>query len=142
MNRKNLKAEIILKWGDGEYLFALKGAQIETLEKLCGTGIGEIAHRVLSFKPTYADIKQIIWLGLEGGGMPPVLVKEKVERFIDNQPLAAPEDPSSPLNTAISIMNAAWFGVEDLPKGEAEAGESPAKSSTSESSGPASSDPA
>jgi hypothetical protein len=130
MTQPNLKAEIILKWGDGEYLFALKGKQIEHLEKACDAGIGDIAHRVMSLRPRYGDIKNILWLGLEGGGMPPVVVKEKMDRFFDGQPLAALGDPSSPLATAAAVIQAAYFGVGDIPKGEAPAGESPAKSTS------------
>lgn len=37
----NLGAEVVLEWGDGQYLFSLKGKQIEELETLQKAGIGE-----------------------------------------------------------------------------------------------------
>lgn len=124
----NLSAEVILPFGDGNHVFALKGKQIEHLEKACDAGIAEIANRVLSFQPRYNDIRQVITLGLEGGGMPPVQAHQMVERYLDGRPIAALNDPHSPLATAAKIMQAAWFGMEDIPLGETQAGESPAKS--------------
>lgn len=123
----NLSAEITLKWGDGSYLFALKGKQIETLEKLCGgVGIQEIAQRLFGGRASYAMIRQTIHLGLEGGGMSPVDAADKVERFVEGRPLAAENDTSGPLATAQAVMTAAFFGYEDLDRGEARAGASPA----------------
>jgi hypothetical protein len=130
MTRPNLKAERVLEWGDGEYLFALKGAQLEHLEKACDAPIGQIAARLFSQMPGYADVREVIHQGLIGGGMPPVEATRKMKAYFEGQPLDGAGDPSSPLKTAIAVMSAAWFGVGDLPKGEAPAGESPAKSTS------------
>lgn len=135
MGKPNLSAEVTLPWGDGQYTFALKGKQIEHLEKACDTAIAEVAHRVMSLRPYYGDLYQIILLGLEGGGMPPTQAKAMMDRYFDGRPLADPRDEASPLATAAKVMQAAWFGMEDLEPGEAEAGENPAKKSTSQPSG-------
>lgn len=133
MSNPNLSAEIVLPFGEGEHLFALKFKQIEHLEKACDAGIAEIANRVISMRPRLNDLYQILLLGLEGGGTPPTQAKAMMDRYFDGRPLAALNDPHSPLATAIKIISAAWFGMEDLEPGEAEAGESPASASTSES---------
>lgn len=124
----NLSAEVTLAWGDGRYTFALKARQIEHLEKACDSGIQEIAQRLMTGRARYRDIRKSVELGLEGGGMPPVKVAEAMERWFDGQPLASPDDPSSPLATAQSVVMAAFFGLEDLSEpGGVPAGESPAE---------------
>lgn len=139
MAKPNLSAEVVLPFGDGEHLFALKFKQLEHLEKACDAGISEIANRVISMHPRLNDLYQIILLGLEGGGTPPTQAKAMMDRYFDGRPIAALNDPHSPLATAVKIISAAWFGMEDIEPGEAEAGESPAAKSTSADSGPPSS---
>lgn len=135
MSKPNLSAEVVLPFGDGEHLFALKFKQIEHLEKACNAPIGDIASRVISMRPYLNDIYQVILLGLEGGGMPPTQAKVMMDRYFDGRPIAALNDPHSPLATAAKVLSAAWFGMEDLSSGEAEAGENPASASTSENTG-------
>lgn len=137
MTQPNLSAEIVLPFGDGEHLFALKWKQIEHLEKLCDASVSEIASRVIGMRPRLADIRNVILLGLEGGGMPPVQASQMVERYLDGRPIAGIGDPESPLAVAVKIVSAMWFGVEDIASpGEAQAGESPAEKSTSDDTAP------
>ncbi len=139
MSRPNLSAEVVLPFGEGEHLFALKFKQLEQLEKICGAGITDIATRVISLRPTAADLYNVLLLGLEGGGMAPYLAKQHMERYFDGKPLANPKDPYSPVSIAAQVMAAVWFGVEDLEApGEAQAGESPAEKSTSATTAPSS----
>lgn len=119
MSQANLSAEIVLPFGDGEYLFAIKGKQLETLEKLCDAGISEISHRVLSMMPRYTDLYNVILLGLEGGGMPPVEAKRFMDRYFVGRPIASENDPHSPIKTAAKIMEAVWFGVDDIETNKA-----------------------
>jgi len=138
----NLKAEVTLDWGDSEYTFALKAAQIEELEKICDEGIGRICARAFSrvdFK--YKHIRDTIRLGLIGGGLPAVNAARLVSTYVDGVPMDATSDPSSPLKTAIAILQAVYFGWEDLP--EAPSGEqvSPEAKQTSGSTEPHSSEP-
>lgn len=114
-NTGRLTAEILLEWGDGRYLFALKGKQIEQLEHDAGgIGIGTITRKIFTGEGNYQMIRNIIHYGLEGGGMPPVTAARMMARFFDGQPLANPDDPSSPLATAQAVIGAAWFGVSSL----------------------------
>lgn len=127
MSKPNLRSEVVLPFGDGEHLFALKFKQLELLEKACDAGISEIAMRVVAMRPRLGDLYHVLLLGLEGGGMPPVEAKQMMDRYFDGRPLSSPNDPASPVITAAKVMNAVWFGAEDLKPGEAEAGESPAE---------------
>lgn len=132
----NTSAEVVLKWGDGEYLFALKGKQIEHLEKACEAGIGTIAARLFAMMPFYADIRETVHQGLIGGGMAPVVATEKMRAFFDGQPLARHGDPSSPMATARAIMQVVYLGMSDLDLGEAAAGAKPATKQTSQDTAP------
>lgn len=109
-----LSGLVILEWGDGEYQFKLGGREIAELEKACGAPIGLIANRMFRNECSYVDIKSTVILGLEGGGKTPLEAKRLWDRFCEGWPIANPLDPSSPLKTAVAVMEAAWFGVEDL----------------------------
>ena len=122
-------SDITLKWGDGEYLFALKGRQIDELQRLCGgrepVGIGAIANRVFMRQFFWADIVHTIRLALIGGGMDAVRAKELTDTYVEGQTLANPNDPSSPVATARAILEALFVGIEaaeDREPGEGGAG--------------------
>ena len=79
---------------------------------------------VLSNMETF--IKNIILLGLEGGGMPPEQAQAMFDRYVDGQPLYQKDNPSSPARVAAQVMEAAWFGVAEVleqPSGKDEAGD-------------------
>ncbi|WMT90156.1 gene transfer agent family protein [Pelagibacterium sp. H642] len=136
MSKPNLKAEFVSEWADGEFLFALKAGQIEELEKICDEGIGKIAFRCFSGTDfTYKHVRETIRLALIGGGMPAVEAERKAKTYIDGCPIDHQGDPFSNLKTARKVLQAVYFGWEDLPPlGEAEAGETPATEPTSETS--------
>ena len=110
----NTSAEVILKWGDGEYLFALKLKQVEELQRQCGAGIGTIFHRFMTREMYVADIYHTIRLGLIGGGMPPTEALDKVNAYVDGQPIDKDDDKSSPLKTAQAILLALWEGMNEI----------------------------
>lgn len=131
----NPKAEVMLEWGDGEYLFALRGKEIEELEQVCGKiGFGAIYQRVSLGTWFWGDLYHIIRLGLIGGGMGAVEAKRLTEMYAGKDrpavPLAA--GPNSPESVANAILRAVMHGMEDIEPGEAPAGGSPATASTSE----------
>lgn len=114
MTMPNTSAEILLKWGDGEYLFKLRIKEIGELQRLSGVGIGEIAMRVIRGQAYITDIYDTIRLGLIGGGQSAVRAKELVDLYVEGRPLADFRDPSSPLATAIAVLKAVWLGIDDL----------------------------
>lgn len=125
---QRLSGLTVLKWGEGKnYAFKLGGREIEQLEKIAGASISSLSRRIMTFEGYYREIKAVVILGLEGGGKTPVEAQDLWDRFCEGRPLNDPSDPCSPVKTAAAIMDAAWFGVADLPgtKEENQSDESP-----------------
>lgn len=122
----NPKAEIALEWGGGEHLFSLKGAQIEELEQVCGkAGFGVIFQRVMLGTWFWGDIYHSVRLGLIGGGMGAVEAKRLTDMYIGKDKPGVPlaNGPNSPESIARAVLGAVMHGFEDIPSGEAVAGE-------------------
>lgn len=117
-----LQAHVVLQLGDSSYTFALRCRELENLEKAVSATVADIATRVISFRPSILDIKHIILLGLEGGGTPPEMALSIYDRYVAGRPLMQRGDPASPGILAARIMEAAWFGVEDIDPGKENAG--------------------
>lgn len=122
----SLRPEIVLAWGDGEYLFRLNGREIEELQKVCGNiGFGALAERIVRGHWFWGDLYHIVRLGLMGGGMGAVEAKNLTDMYIGRTrgeiPLVA--GPNNPATVAVSIIGATMHGWEDLPPGEADAPE-------------------
>lgn len=114
-------AQVILFFGDKEYLFKLNGTQVEELQKLCSASFYKIVNRVISGDAYLADIQHTIRLGAIGGGLPPVKAAELWNTYgFPNQPLSAPADPASPFATAKAILLAALIGFDELRDDEDE----------------------
>lgn len=109
-----LNAEVTLDCFDGAYTFALKGKQIEELQKLCSAGFGEIGQRVMSGSWYYGDVYHLVRLGLWGGGTSPVDAKRLADTYVDGCPLVGEGDPSAPVSIAQAVVMAAYFGLEDV----------------------------
>ena len=116
------KPEVVLEWANGEYLFALRGAQIEALESECfnpesgkpGIGLAAIFTRVFGMAWYRADLMNTIRLGLVGGGMGAVEATRLVRDYAETVPLSSNTPgfgPNSPLSVAQSILAAAVIGV-------------------------------
>lgn len=131
------RADVVLEWADGEYLFALKGAQIEALEAECrnpdtgknGIGISAIWMRLMGSSWYMSDVTNVIRLGLIGGGMAPVPAMRLVRDYVDTVPLSSLSPnlmtPDCPLTVARAILAAAFVGVpESSSSGEEETPES------------------
>lgn len=121
----NLKAQVVLEWGDGEYVFALRGKEIEELEQVCGkVGFGVIFQRVMFGAWFWADLYHTVRLGLIGGGLGPVEAKRLTDMYIGQTKAEAPlTGPNSPESVAQAVLSAVMHGFEDIPSGEAVAGE-------------------
>ncbi len=129
MSSPNLKAEVVLTWGDGDYLFALRGKEIEELEHQCGkVGIGTIYQRVVMGVWFWGDLYHVIRLGLIGGGTGAVEAKRLVDMYVGKEQASIPlvTGPNNPETVAQAILNAAFHGVGDINTGEPKAGEAPA----------------
>lgn len=124
-----LKGEVTLEWADGEFLFALKGAQIEEMQRVCGdVGFGVIYQRALLGAWFLGDIKHTIRLGLIGGGMDPIEARRKVDAYVVPPLIAGPNNPEK---LARAILQATMHGVNTIeapPSGEQQPGADPAGS--------------
>lgn len=118
------RAEVTVEWANGVHLFALNGKQIEVLESEChnpetgkkGIGIGAIWLRLMSNTFYYSDIKNVIRLGLIGGGMGAVEAMRLVNNYVEGVPISSLEqdmsNPNCPLTLARVIMSSAFVGIE------------------------------
>lgn len=123
-----LQGEVELEWADGEFLFALKGKQIEELQRVCGdVGFGVIFQRLMLGTWSLGDIQHTIRLGLIGGGMDPILARRKVDAYAQPPLVAGPNNPES---LARAIVKAAMHGVETIDQGEEQPGADPAGSTS------------
>lgn len=120
--------EVVMEWANGEYLFALRGAQIEALESEChnpdtgktGIGIAAIFARVMGMSWYRSDLMNIIRLGLIGGGMGAVEAGRLVRDYAETVPMSSltpGSGPNSPLAVAQTVLTAAVAGV---PSGDSE----------------------
>lgn len=126
---------VVLEFGDGEFVFALGQKHIEQMQMACAldgkfVGIGAIYQRMELGVYAAQDIYHTIRLGLEGGGMDPVLAKRKADAY------AIPPYRSGVVGgaeqTAIAVMRAAMYGLEHIPPGEAKTPEASSTSGKSE----------
>ncbi|MCW2315314.1 hypothetical protein M2322_000848 [Rhodoblastus acidophilus] len=95
--------------------FELRIKQWGELERLCGTGIFAIAMRLSHGMGGFADVRETVRLGLEGGGMSEVEATALTLHYFDGEPLGAH------LVLASEILSAA---INGLPKDQGEAGAS------------------
>lgn len=93
--------------------FQLRIGEIGELERLCNAGIGEIMLRLAAHRFRFADIRETVRLGLEGGGASEPEATAVVMRSIDVSPLA------EHLQLAADILSAAVSGVPDTGKDQA-----------------------
>ncbi|MBV9549306.1 MAG: gene transfer agent family protein [Alphaproteobacteria bacterium] len=121
---------VTLKWGDGgsERRFGLALGQLEELQRVCDAGPEEILQRLLSGTPRVQDLRQVIRLGLIGGGMEPAKALAMVEAHVD----ARPRQESLPV--ARAVLLAAVMGVPDDPPGKAKPDAAPAMPGPAENS--------
>lgn len=107
---------ITFKWGDGEHVFALRLAQIEELQEKVDCGPLALMQRLRDGNWREADLRQVIRLGLVGGGMEPIAALKLLDRYVF---------PARPLMEAVvpaqAILSAALWGVEDDQPGKDQA---------------------
>jgi hypothetical protein len=101
-------------WANGEHTFNIaKIGLLLDLEAKCDATIGLVYERLLSGRWGVNDVREVIRLGLIGGGMAQHVALATVQRAIDNGfPL------SQHVLMAVQILAAAIVGVEGDPVGK------------------------
>lgn len=97
-----------IAWGDGEHTFNIaKIGLLLDLEAKCNASLGAIYERLLAGRWAVNDVREVVRLGLIGGGMPAHLANATVQRKIDQGFPLAPH-----ALIAVAILQAAILGVE------------------------------
>jgi hypothetical protein len=75
-----------LEWGDGLHKFALPIGQLRELQDKLDSGPNRILQRLAGVDWKIDDIREVMRLGLIGGGMRPVEAHVLCGRYVDNRP--------------------------------------------------------
>lgn len=114
-----------LTWAGGEHGFLLTIDLLRALQDKCDAGPMFILERLGTKRWLVDDVIQPIRLGLEGGGLSKEEARRLVKLHVEDRPL------QESVMTAMAVLMAALYGVEDDPVGELEAGAEDANSSRS-----------
>jgi hypothetical protein len=117
-----------LDWADGTYTFRLGLSEIEEIEEKRDLSLFALARRLSPVErdARLADVREVLRLGLIGGGMKPVDALTMVRRYIEERPIDENRD------TAYAVVLAGLARVnseEAAPSGEAEAAKTSASTS-------------
>jgi len=91
-------------FGDGELVFALTDPMIAELERLTGQGVGAFYQRIVAMQFRFADLVEVIRLGLIGAETNPETAARLVDTYARNRPIAE----VFPL--ALDILETRWTG--------------------------------
>jgi len=91
-------------FGDGEKTFALPSDQILELERKAGIGFGAIYQQFLAGQFRYADMLEVVRLGLIGGGTSPKEAQALIDAY------AKPTPVVEVFGLAFDILDARWSG--------------------------------
>lgn len=114
-------ASLDVLFGDGEHKFRLAIGELRELEEKRDAGSPLILRRLLTGEWWVDDVREVIRLGLVGGGMPATDAIKLVKRYVEDRP-AWHENAL----IASTTLGAALMGVEDEEPGKSEAGEAKA----------------
>lgn len=129
---------VSITWADGEYRFRLAIGQLRELQEsvnkwrvkvgLPAIGPMSLARLFESGDAWPDDVREVIRLGLIGGGSTPMDALALVKRYVDDQPLVGP--------TLIArlVLLAALVGAQDDPVGKGEPEKIPNEVTTASSS--------
>jgi hypothetical protein len=92
-------------FGDKEHAFTLTDPMLAELETLTGLGVGALYFQLINMAYPASALREIIRLGLVGGGTTPEDAKRLCDTYASNRPLAE----TFPL--AFEIMEARWNGT-------------------------------
>jgi hypothetical protein len=97
-------------FGDRDCAFTLTDPMLTELERLAGLGAGAIYARLVNLAYSADLLREIIRLGLIGGGTSPVEAQRLCDTYAANRPITE----TFPL--AFEIMEARWNGsAPDAP---------------------------
>jgi len=83
----NRNGQIELDFGDGTYLFRLGWGELQKLQEACDAGPFAIFARLGDMTFKAQDIREILRLGLIGGGLEPTAALKLVRSYVEERPL-------------------------------------------------------
>lgn len=120
-------ASTTFEWADGEHTFRLAIGQLRELQDKTGTGPFALLRRLMDGTWKVDDLREIIRLGLIGGGMKPLEALGLVKNYVEGRPLMESLVPAK------AIMTAALFGDPEDEVGKDNPEESKAETDASTS---------
>lgn len=108
----SLHGSISFEWADGTHIFRLAHGQIRELQEKSNAGIIQIFTRIKDGAWYLDDLREVIRLGLIGGGKTPLDALALTVRYVDERPLLESVAP------ATAILMAALVGSPDDPVGK------------------------
>lgn len=105
-------ATVTIDFADGEHRFRLAiGALRELQEKLAASPF-TVFERLRAGRPMVDDAREVLRLGLIGGGLTPADALRLVRTYVEERPLGEAIVP------AVAVLAAALFGVADEEPGK------------------------
>lgn len=124
------ESRITLQWADGDYDFRLSLAQLEELDEKLAVGPLALYRRLVDGTWRVLDVREVIRIGLIGGGQKPQDATRLVRRYVD-----AEADWIEHARIAAAIVGAIFVGWEHEPLGKP-SGAKTSKETTVSSSAP------
>lgn len=103
-------ASISFDWADGHHRFRLPIGQLRELQEKTGVGPMRLFLRLMEDDWKVDDLREIMRIGLIGGGMSPVEALDLVRRYVDGRPLVETHPH------ALLVIGAALHGSEQEPQ--------------------------
>lgn len=113
------RGDIELVFGDGKHRFRLAIGELGDLEKATGLGPFELFEKFIAKRWRVGEIREVIRIGLIGGGMSKMEAVELVDEHIDDWPWV------ENVSIALEVLNAALAGDPNDQPGKQQAGEDP-----------------
>ncbi len=149
----NASCVLTADWADGTHIFVLRIGELEKLQEKTGAGPEELMGRLMVLpardggiaasirhgllQPKATDLREIIRLGLIGGGMDPIKALALIKEYVDERPRA------ESYGIAFSILAAVINGCPDdlrkksaAPQDETGTGQAAPRSASSAPSTP------
>lgn len=116
----NVQGQVALDFGDGTYTFRLTVNGAIELEQKCDAPFTVVLNRLAAGAYKINDVREVIRLGLIGGGLDPTKALKVVRQYVDDRPIAE----SWPV--ARAVLMGLMFGFEAEPLGDTASGEAEA----------------
>lgn len=103
----NAYGSIELEWPDETRKYQLRWGELRALQDKTGRGPWEIFERFATRRFFVEEVREVVRLGLEGGGCAPGTALQLVKRYVEERPI------NESLPMAQAILGAAIAGVPD-----------------------------